>query len=162
MDYENYYEKLYKNLNINIFDEFPEMEKRNIFDVTKYFVDYCKNNSDEYIVPLKTIVFVFTHKVCNLEADDTNNFWGIGDMIRGLINVYQIAKKYNYNLIIDTQLHVISEYLEILNHEYSNYILENKNNICFVDDPEYHIKNNKDDLIYFFSNTNYKEEITEE
>jgi hypothetical protein len=162
MDYESYYETIYKNLNINIFDEFPEMEKKNIFDEIKYILDYCKKNSNEYIVPLKTIVFVFTHKVCNLVVDDTHNFWGIGDMIRGLINVYQLAKKYNYNLIIDIQLHVIGEYLEIINHEYSNYILENKNNICFIDDPESHIKNNKDDLIYFFSNQNYKEEITEE
>jgi len=42
------------------------------------------------------------------------------------------------------------------------YIYNNKENICFVNDPEYHIINNKDDLVYFFSNSNYKEEINDD
>ena len=37
---------------------------------------------------MKTIIQVFTHKCINMPQDNINNFWGLGDMIRGTINLY--------------------------------------------------------------------------
>ena len=48
---------------------------------------------------MKTIIQVWTHKVCNLTTTDDYAFWGIGDMIRGTIKLYQLCKRLNYKFI---------------------------------------------------------------
>jgi hypothetical protein len=158
----------------DLFKPFPENCK-NIFNGHNYLIDYCENYSSEYylssyyenntrdyIENRKTVIFVFTHKVCNLTTDKNNNFWGIGDMIRGLICVYQLSKKHNFNLIVDYQLHSIGELLNPIKHKYKDYILRNKDSIVFVQDAEKYILNNNDNLMYFFTNDYYNEGITDE
>jgi len=36
----------------------------------------------------KTIILVWTHKTSNLETTNVENFWGLGDIIRGTIKMY--------------------------------------------------------------------------
>lgn len=109
------------------------------------------------------IILVWTHKVKNLETTCNNNFWGLGDIIRGAINMFQLSKILNFELIIDIQLHNISNYLEYYQHENSNLILENKNNIEFISNPKNYILQNKDKkILYFLTTSNYEYSIDDE
>lgn len=108
---------------------------------------------------MKTIIHVWTHKVCNLHTDNVNNFWGIGDIIRGTIRLYQLCKKYNFRYIVDIQHHPVSNFLNNKNHEYSDLIKENKNNIKFVQNTEEYIINSKDEVLFFITNDLVKDEI---
>ena len=107
----------------------------------------------------KTVILVISQNVKGM-----GGYWGLGDIIRGMISVYQIAEKYNYKYIIDIQLHPISKYIKYNEHEYSQLIRDNKDNIYFQSDPENYIKNSTSNVIYFNTNKqiNYSIEITDE
>jgi hypothetical protein len=77
---------------------------------------------------MKTIVHVWTQNVYNLPE---NHFWGLGDMIRGTYGLYLYAKKNGYNLVVDTSLHPVSQYLEKPRHIYSELVAEMKDRIYF-------------------------------
>jgi hypothetical protein len=125
------------------------------FILWKKYNAVCTN--ENFNKPRKTIILVIARNV-----KDTTGYWGLGDVIRGMISVYQIAKKLNYEFIIDIQLHPISKYLIHNNHKYSQLILDNKDNIKFIYDVYDYITNHESDVIYFNSNNHMIEEITDD
>lgn len=117
----------------------------------------------------KTIILVWSYDVCNkikykTKYDINSYFFGLGDIIRGAISMFQLSKKYDFQLIIDFQHHSFSNYLKSEPHEYSNLILENKNNIPFIDDNdiEPYIQNNSNEVCFLLTNCHLRGEITEE
>lgn len=97
----------------------------------------------------KTITQVWTQKVC-----DNNNYWGLGDMIRGTISLYLLSKKYNCDFDVCIMNHPISQYLTYKS-KYDD-LLKDKN-IEFREDPEEYIKdklsvNNSENLIFLMTN----------
>lgn len=54
---------------------------------------------------------------------------GLGDLLRGTMHLHGLSQQLNFRLIVDTQLHPISNFLISNTHEYSEYVLENKNKI---------------------------------
>ena len=112
----------------------------------------------------KTVVHVFTQSVTNLKTDNVNNFWGLGDIIRGTIALFQLSKKHDFRLIVDIQLHPISKYFKYNTHEYSEYIQKNKDNIPFIypDTLEKYIEQSNDTVLFLLTNDNFHNEITNE
>lgn len=112
---------------------------------------------------MKTVIFTMTTTVCNLISDDVNNFWGIGDMIRGICCVYNICKKLNYTFILDIQHHPIALYLKKNEHIYTDFISKNKHTIPFIfpNKSENYIVSNKEDIIFFVTNDIYNGEADE-
>ena len=106
---------------------------------------------------MKTIIFTLTRKVQNLHSDNNFNYWGLGDIIRGIIYTYYLCKKFNYEFIVDISHHEISNYIIVKEHNYIKYI--NYNNINFIQKPEQYIKNNNNNIIYFITNEHYIDDI---
>lgn len=79
----------------------------------------------------KTLILVWKQDFVNLPITCTDNFWGIGDLIRGTIASIQISKKYNLKLIIDINNHPISKFLIQKDTIYTEQIY-NKNDINFI------------------------------
>ena len=142
-------------------------------NVDSYFVQYWShgglNENIRNQIKLnnkkqKTVIQVFTQSVNNLKTDDVNNFWGLGDIIRGTIALFQLSKKHNFHLIVDIQLHPISKYFKFRTHEYSEYIRKNKDNISFIypGTVENYIENNDNEIIYFLTNEFFHDEITQD
>lgn len=114
---------------------------------------------------MKTVILVWTQSVCNLQKTEKDNFWGIGDLIRGTIKVYQLSKKLNFNMIVDIHLHPISHYLKHRPHEYEDLIEKNKDNISFIlpGNVEKYIKSkSEDEILWFLTNDVVKDPITED
>ena len=109
---------------------------------------------------MKIIIFVWTRNVINYKTTDTYAFWGLGDIIRGIIRTYQICKKYNYKFIVDINTHEISNYLLVKEHNYTSNI--NYNNIEFTLEPENYIKKSSENIIYFLTNDNYIDKIDDD
>jgi hypothetical protein len=78
--------------------------------------------------------------------------------------MFQLSKKYNFHLKVDIQLHPISSFLKYNKHNYSNYVLENKDNIPFIypEDIEQFIINNTNEVCCLFTNSLIIDEITDE
>jgi hypothetical protein len=115
----------------------------------------------------KIVILAWTHKVSNLTTDNVNNFWGIGDLIRGTIQLYQLSKKHNFELIVDIQHHPISSLLKERTHKYSDFVREQKDNIPFIFpyQVENHILNNLnalDEPLSFITTDYYHDPITED
>lgn len=93
----------------------------------------------------KTVVHVWKQTCRNYP----NSYWGIGDMIRGSIGLYQFCKYYGINLIVDISQYPVSKFLKSGNseHIYSDIVKRDKDLIDFVANYEYHIHTN-------FSNEN--------
>jgi hypothetical protein len=108
---------------------------------------------------MKTIIQVWTHKCVNISPDASS--WGLGDILRGTIKLYQLCKENNYRFIVDMQLHNLSNYLVHRKHEYSDLIQQNKDNILFVynDELENYIFNNDKNILYFFTNSYCNENL---
>lgn len=79
----------------------------------------------------KTVIHVFTNNCCNIKynSNDTSSYWGIGDLIRGSIKLYQYSQIMNFNYYIDISLHPISKYLINLEHPYKQLVIDNKDKI---------------------------------
>jgi len=54
---------------------------------------------------------------------------GLGDLLRGTVHLHALSQRLNFRLIVDTQLHPISNFLISDSHEYSDYVLQNKGNV---------------------------------
>jgi len=58
-----------------------------------------------------------------------NPLAGLGDLLRGTVHLHELSQRLNFRLIIDTQLHPISNFLNSTSHEYSEYVLQNKDKV---------------------------------
>lgn len=107
---------------------------------------------------MKTLIHVWTNEAYNIKMNknDTTSYWGLGDLLRGTIKLYQIAKKHNYNYIVDIQLHPISSFLVNKKHEYSDFILQQKDKVFFIEDSEPYIVESKKDIVFLVSRDGYK------
>lgn len=112
----------------------------------------------------KTVIHVFTHKVSNLITDDKRNFWGLGDIIRGTIKLYYLSKQMGFKLIVDIQLHPISQFLEPLDNPYSDLIKENEDNILHIstENIEEYIETSAESVVFFLTNGSYDGPIDDE
>jgi hypothetical protein len=107
---------------------------------------------------MKTIVLVWTQKVNNFTTTNDFAFWGLGDMLRGVYGIFQLAEKLGCEFILDYSLHPISQCLCPKNHSYSTLIAENKDNIPFIlyDSVESYSKETltTKDVVYFNATCN--------
>jgi hypothetical protein len=109
---------------------------------------------------MKTIIHVFTQKSKN--NNDLWGYWGLGDLIRGTIHLHQLSKKMNFKLIVDYQLHPISEFLKENKHEYSDFIKQKENDIIALDYgcSKSYILNNNENVLYFLTNDFFVDDIS--
>jgi|LauGreSBDMM110SN_4_FD.fasta_scaffold06890_2 hypothetical protein len=117
---------------------------------------------------MKTVIHVWTHEF-NINPvhlakynyyNEKEFYFGLGDLMRSTIKLYELSKIMNFRLIVDLQLHPISSFLKIKKTEYSDYVLENKNNVdyvCYGGVEDYINESTKDVLLIltndFFSGT---------
>lgn len=105
---------------------------------------------------VKTLVFVWSQKLSNVNVTQTEYRFGIGDMLRGTVGALRYCEERGYECIIDISLHPLSQLLSHKQHKFSSLIQENKDNIKYLSqltavkeiDAEFEGK----DVIYFFSN----------
>jgi hypothetical protein len=107
---------------------------------------------------MKTLIHVWTHEFNINERhlakynhlNEKEFYFGLGDLIRSTIQLYELSKRMNIRLIVDIQLHPISSFLEIQKTEYSDYVLQNKHNVdyvCYGAVEDYINETNKDVLL---------------
>ena len=82
-----------------------------------------------------TIIHIWTNNCSNIKYDskDTSSYWGIGDLIRGTIKLFQLQRYLKFNLVVDISLHPISYFIENpnTNNKYLQIINKKKNNIPY-------------------------------
>ena len=120
---------------------------------------------------MKTVIFVWTQKF-NINQEhlkkynyynETNFFFGLGDLIRASVKMYNLSKSMNFKLIIDIQLHPISFFLKNSYHTFTDLVYKNKDNVdyvCYGAVEDY--INNKSNIMFMFTNDFYEGEITED
>lgn len=109
---------------------------------------------------MKTVIFVWTldwkHNVYN----DKECFFGIGDIVRGMISTYEVCKKYEFTFYIDFQKHPISQYIYNPINPYTKLISIDDTPVQFIsrdDDLEkYIIEHIGKAPLFLMSNNNYK------
>jgi len=119
---------------------------------------------------MKTIIHVWTHEFnINQEhlqkynyLNEKEFYFGIGDLIRSTIQLYELSKTMNFRLIVDLQLHPISSFLQIQKTEFSEFVLNNKNNIDYVcyGAVEDYINESKKDVLLILTNDFFKGNIS--
>jgi hypothetical protein len=99
----------------------------------------------------KKIIQVWTQDVINLNKTKYNNYWGLGDLIRGTIKLYQLSKTYNYEFDISISKHPISKNL-VYKSKFDNVL--NNTDIKFIEinSVESYIEAQSDNLIYLLTN----------
>lgn len=118
-----------------------------------------------------TVIHVWTNNCVNkkFNKNDTSSYWGLGDLIRGTIKLYQLKNIMKFNLIVDISLHPISNFLINSNHNYKEFINENKNNIkyFYINELKSNLMNilknideNSTDAILLTTNDNIIETLT--
>ena len=81
----------------------------------------------------KTVIHVLTNNCYNIKynVNDTSSYWGIGDLIRGTIKLYQYSQIMNFDYYVDISLHPISKYLINPDHPYKQLVQDNKDKIIY-------------------------------
>ena len=113
---------------------------------------------------MKTIILVWTTKFNNITIDSVNGFFGLGDVVRGTMSMFQLSKKYHFRLIVDIQLHPISKFLKFNNSEFSDLIKKNEKNIPFFypEEIENFVKNDPREINFLFTNNHLIESVNQE
>jgi len=96
---------------------------------------------------------------------ETENYWGLGDVLRGTLQMYMLSKKLGFQFNVDTSLHPISKYLVPIKHPYNDVIQANKDAIMLIsaDEPlEQMIQGLPDGLYCFFTNAHCTEAFDED
>ena len=118
---------------------------------------------------MKTLIHVWTHNFIidqnHIEKynylKETNFYFGLGDLLRSTIKLFHLSKTMNFKFIVDIQLHPISQFLKIQEHEYSNYVLENKdkvNYVCYGAVEDYVNGHSENDVMLILTNDFYSSE----
>ena len=81
----------------------------------------------------KIVILAWTTRISNEHFNPWVNYWGFGDMIRGMLALYEKSKKHDFELIVDHQLHPLHKYLLAKPHPYEQYVLDHKDQIRFID-----------------------------
>jgi hypothetical protein len=116
---------------------------------------------------MKSVIHTWTHEF-NIDKEhinkynyynETNFYFGLGDLIRSTIKLYYLSKLHNFKLIVDLQLHPISEFLKVEKHEFSEYVLNNKDKVDYVcyGAVEDYLKSEKDNNIYMILTNDFFE-----
>jgi hypothetical protein len=112
---------------------------------------------------MKIVIHTWTHNF-NIDQEhlkkynyynETNFFFGLGDLIRSTIKLFYLSKKMNFRLIVDIQLHPISHFLKNEKHEYSDIVLKNKDNIdyvCYGGVEDYINQHNDNEIMFILTN----------
>jgi hypothetical protein len=113
---------------------------------------------------MKTIILCWQQKYNNVNQGYLSGYWGLGDMIRGTISTYQICKKYNYKLIVDTHLHPISLYFNKNTSIYSSILDKIHNKVVFIEKGKLndYINNSQVDLLCFMTNEDIIHDIDDD
>jgi hypothetical protein len=127
---------------------------RNLLEAKYPFIDKRNPSHKSVLYQKKTVIQTWTQNVRNLEKNDVENFWELGDLIRGTVKLYQLSKKMNFELIVDIQNHPISKFLKCTNTKYKDLVKNNANNIDFVipGELENYIESNENDIIMLLTN----------
>lgn len=119
---------------------------------------------------MKTVIHVWTHNF-NISQNhidkynflkETNFYFGLGDLIRSTIKLYELSKRMNFRFLVDVQLHPISEFLNIDQHEYTSYVDTNKDNIdyvCYGAVEDYINEHSENDIMLILTNDFYDGEM---
>lgn len=108
------------------------------------------------------IIFTLTQNPCNVKVTEYDNIWGLGDIIRGLIGVYQLCKKNNFQLYYNIDLHPVAKFLDN-DSSHFEYINEHQNEIYFYNNENDIINNlHADKPLLLLSNLKFKDELTED
>lgn len=111
---------------------------------------------------MKTVIHVWSHnfninhkqlKKYNV-YNEKEFYFGLGDLIRSTIKLYELSKIMNFNFIVDLQLHPISTFIEIQETNFSQTVRDNKNNIDYVcyGAVEDYINESKNETLFILSN----------
>jgi len=113
---------------------------------------------------MKTIIQVWTQECATVETGKDHLYWGLGDMIRSTIFLHQFCLKNGYHLIVDHQLHPVTEFLAYSEHPFSALIRENKNNILHVPRGKVipFIESSKEEVIFLFATEFCLEDISQD
>ena len=87
--------------------------------------------------------------------NETNFYFGLGDLIRSTIKLFHLSKTMNFRLIVDIQLHPISYFLKNEKHEYNDLVLKNKDNVdyvCYGGVEDYINQHPDNDIMFILTN----------
>lgn len=120
---------------------------------------------------MKTLIHVWTHKF-NISKDHLDKYntlnekefyFGLGDLIRSTLKLFELSKKMNFNLYVDLQLHPIANYLEIPFNPFSENVYKNKDKIeyvCYGGVEDYINSHSPNQIMYILTNDFYDGPIT--
>jgi hypothetical protein len=128
------------------------------------FIDKRNPTKESVLYDKKIVIQTWTHKVRNLQQTDLENFWGLGDIIRGTILLHQLSKKMGFELVVDIQHHPISRFLKCTNEKYADIVNKNRNNIDFVmtHEIENYIESSENEIVMFLTNGICDESVIDE
>ena len=117
---------------------------------------------------MKTLIHVWTQNFnINQEhlnaynyLNETNFYFGLGDLLRSSIKLYNLSKIMQFKLIIDIQLHPMATFLQVEKHEHSEYVLANKDNVdyvCYGGVEDYIYAHSDTDIMLILTNDFYRD-----
>jgi len=79
-----------------------------------------------------SVIFVWKQAFRNKPATALGNFWGIGDMLRGIATTFDVCKKLGINFYVDMRYHPISTFFRKKDHPFMTLVDAHINDINFV------------------------------
>lgn len=103
----------------------------------------------------KNVIFVWTQNPSNIRESERKKdtpiskrkYWGIGDVIYGILCVNYFCEKLNYNFFIDLSQHPISKYLATNEHPFNSDVDKKIDLVWYLED---HLKKSESNNLFLF------------
>ena len=90
---------------------------------------------------MKEIIITWKQLYYNMpRVGQLDNYYGLGDNIRGTLALYRLCARNNYNVEIDTHLHPISHFLKNAQSRYREYVRDGSDVVHFFPKSD-HLEN---------------------
>jgi hypothetical protein len=71
---------------------------------------------------MRTVVFVSQQSYFNYPRQSNGNFWGLGDMLKGIATAYMACRTVGIKFYVDMSNHPLSEFLQVPDHPYQDLV----------------------------------------
>lgn len=75
----------------------------------------------------KSVIMVWSKTDSGTHPNGSIKTYGLGDLLRGTIYLYQMSVLHGFNFIVDIRGHPMCQHLTVNDHAYMNYVDENRN-----------------------------------
>jgi len=98
---------------------------------------------------MRTAVFICQQSYCNYPRQSNENFWGLGDVLKGIATAYMACRTVGIKFYVDMSNHPLSEFLQLPDHPHQYLVKTGHTKVASI---HFHTMQSIEDFLRYCTN----------